>query len=146
MQRTVLAEILVLDNAVPLDEVRNMLWKRERRKTGSNEKYVEGTSADSVLVREIDDSPCVSTVLYTDFPAEGKMDNPTAEELARIAIQSVGKADEGKDGISYLINAITCGIETPLTPAYRHEILKQTDARSLEEALTATSRRSRGDR
>jgi hypothetical protein len=74
-------------------------------------------------------------VLYTDFPAEGKTKNPTAEELAKRAVESVGKADEGKDGISYLMNAIACGIETSLTPAYRAEILKLTDAKSLEEAI-----------
>lgn len=44
-------------------------------------------------------------------------------------------AEAGKDGISYLMNAIACGIETPLTPSYRAEILKQTNAESLEEAL-----------
>ena len=50
-------------------------------------------------------------MLYTDFPIEGKNGNLTAEDLAKRAIQSVGKADEGKDGISYLINAIASGIE-----------------------------------
>jgi hypothetical protein len=130
------AEILVLDDNVSVDEARNMLWRRETRKAGSCENYAEGTSPNSVLVREIDDSPCVSTVLYTDFPADGKIGNPTAEELARRAIQSVGKADERKDGISYLMDNMACGIETPLTSAYREEILKQTEEKSLEEALT----------
>ena len=54
---------------------------------------------------------------------------PRPEELAKRAVESVGKADEGKDGISYLMNAIACGIETSLTPAYRAEILKLTDAK-----------------
>jgi hypothetical protein len=63
--------------------------------------------------------------------------NDAVAELAKRAIQSVGKAEEGKDGISYLMNAIACGIETSLTPAYRAEILKQSNAESLEEALTS---------
>jgi hypothetical protein len=134
------AEILVLDDETPIDEARDMLWRRERRKTGTGERYAEGTSANSVLVREIGDSPCVSTVLYTDFCTDGKIGNPTAEELAKCAIQSVAKADEGKDGISYLMNTIACGIDTPLTSAYRDEILKQTEAASLGEAL----RKARG--
>jgi hypothetical protein len=132
---SVAAEILVLDDTVSITEARDMLWRRETRKTGG-EKYAEGTSANGVLVREIDDSPWVSTVLYADFPTEGKIPNPSVEELATLAIHSVAKADEGKDGITYFTSAIACGIETPLTPAYRDEILKQTDAKSLEEALT----------
>jgi hypothetical protein len=132
---SVSAEIFVLDDDIPVSEARDMLWRRETRKTAGEKYAAEGASANSVLVREID-TPWVSTVLYTDFSAAGKMDNPTAEELARRAIQSVAKADEGQDGISYLMNAITCGIETPLTPAYRDEILKQTETKSLQEALT----------
>ena len=129
------AEILVLDDEVSVDEARNMLWRRERRRTGSDETYAEGTTANSVLVRAIEDSPCVSAVLYTDFRAEGKLQNPTPDDLAGRAIRSVREAAEGKDGISYLMNAIGCGIETPLTTAYRAEIFKQTEATSLEEAI-----------
>jgi len=137
---SVSAEILVLDDAVSLDEARNMLWKRETRKT-DGEKYNEVTSLSSVLVGVRDDSPYVSTLLYTDFRAEGKIANPTPEDLATRAIQSVQEADEGKDGISYLRDALECGIQTPLTPAYTTEILRKTNARSLEEAL----RNAKGD-
>jgi hypothetical protein len=113
-----------------------MLWRRERRKTGSGETYAEGTSANSVLVRDITDSPCVSNVLHTDFHPAGKIEQPNAEELARHAVQSVKTAEDGKDGISYLMSNIEAGIATPLTPAYRAEILRQTDTASLEEALS----------
>ena len=129
------AEILVLDDEVSVDEARNMLWRRERRRTGSGETYADGTTASSVLVRAIDDSPCVSAVLYTDFRTEGKLQNPTPDDLAARAIQSVREAAEGTDGISYLMNAIECGIETPLTTVYRAEIFKQTEATSFEEAI-----------
>src|SRR5205823_6290781 len=44
------AEMLILDDGVPVEEARNMLWRRETRKTGG-EKYSEGTSPNSVLVR-----------------------------------------------------------------------------------------------
>ncbi len=60
-------EILVLDDAVSVDEARNMLWRRERRIEGSGKNYVEGTTPNSVLVREWTNSPCVESVLYTDF-------------------------------------------------------------------------------
>ena len=131
----VAAEILVLDATVTVDEARDKLWRRERRRVGSGETYVEGTSANSVLVRQFSEDPRVSTILYTDFHDAGKIPNPTAGELAEHAIQSIEAADEGMDGITYLIKAIKCGIETPLTPAYKAEILRQTNTNSLEEAL-----------
>lgn len=135
MGSPVAAEILVLDEMVTIDDATNMLWRRETRKTGA-EIYAEGASPNSVLVRRINDDPRVSTILYTNFPDAGKTPNPTARELAEHAIHSVEAAAEGMDGITYLINAIKCGIETPLTRAYRDEILRQTNTPTLEEALS----------
>ncbi len=128
-------EILVLDDATTVAEARDMLWRRERRIEGTGDAYVAGTSPNSVLVHEITDSPCVSTVLFTDFRPEGKIDKPKPDELARKAIQSVKTAKDGKDGITYLINNIAAGIKTPLTTEYEAEILKQTKTRSLQDAL-----------
>jgi hypothetical protein len=125
----------VLDDDVSVDEARDMLWRRERSKECSGEKYAESTSANAVLARETSESPWVCIALYTDFNEAGKIAQPMPAELARCAIQSVGKAEAGKDGISYLQNAIACGIKTPLTDAYRGEILKQTNTASLQEAL-----------
>jgi hypothetical protein len=135
---SVSAEILVLDDEVAVGEARNMLWRRETGKIGSGETYPAGVSPNSVLVQQIPDDPCVSTVLYTDFHVEGKVANPGAEELGERAIHSVGGAKAGEDGISYLMSAIACGIQTPLTAAYREQILLQTNASSLEEALRKT--------
>ena len=132
---TVSAEILVLDNEVTVVETRNMLWRRERRRIGTMEEYSEATGPNSVLVRSLDDDPCVGTILFTDFPNAGKIAEPKADELAQRAIRSVEAANEGMDGISYLINAMQCGIETPLTQAYRDEILRQANSPTLEEAL-----------
>jgi hypothetical protein len=129
------AEILVLDDAVSLDEARNMLWRRERRKEGTGEIYVEGKTENSVLVRAWTDSLCVESVLYTDFNPEGKEPKPEAEELAQMAIQSVKAAEEGMDGISYLMNNIASGVKTKLSADYEAEILKQTKTSSLEGAL-----------
>jgi hypothetical protein len=142
----VAAEILVLDATVTVDEATDMLWRRERRKVGSDETYVEGTSTNSVLVRQFSEDPRVSAILYTDFHDAGKIPNPTAGELAEHAIHSVEAADEGKDGITYLINAIKCGIETPLTRAYRDEILRQTNTPTLEEALSNVKEEALGRR
>jgi len=127
-------EILISD-PVSEDDAKDMLWRRERRRIGSGEKYSEDTSLNSVLVRKIVDDPRVETVFYTDFRPEGKIAHPTAPDLAKYAIQSVKNAEKGKDGISYLMNAIASGIKTPLTPDYEAEILKQTGTKSLREAL-----------
>ena len=129
------AEILVLDDVVSPSDAADMLWRRETRKVGSGDGYTEGASDNSVLVRHITDSPCVSDVLYTDFHPGGKIERLSAEELAKRAIQSVKTAADGQDGISYLMANVASGIKTPLTPAYEAEILLQTNTQSLEEAL-----------
>jgi superfamily II DNA or RNA helicase len=130
-------EILVLDDTVSVEEARNMLWRRERRIEGSGKSYVEEPGANKVLVREWSDSPGVGHVLYTDFHPEGKIANPQAADLAKRAIQSVKTVKEGMDGISYLKDNLASGIKTKLTADYEAEILKQTDTRSLNEAIAA---------
>ena len=134
-------EILVLDDAVTSAEAADMLWRRETRKVGSSETYTEGASANKVLVKHLMDSPCVSDVLYTDFRLEGKIETPNAQELAQRAIRSVESAQDGMDGISYLMSNIAAGIETRLTQAYKAEILRQTKAQSLDEALNKVKSR-----
>ena len=132
---TVAAEILVLNDDVSLEEAANMLWRRERRREGTGETYTKGNSANSVLVEEFHEDPCVNTVLYTDFNSSGKIPHPTAAELAKAAIESTAVAPDGTDGITYLMDAIQSGIETPLTADYKAEIMKQTKTISLEDAL-----------
>ena len=129
------AEILVLDNDLSVAEARDMLSRRERRREGTGETYRRGTGENCVLVEEFHDDPCVSTVLYTDFNPSGKIPYPTAADLAKRAIASVATAKEGMDGITYLMNAIRSGIETPLTADYKAEVLRQTVTLTLEDAL-----------
>ena len=131
----VLGEILVLDDAVSGDEARDMLWRRERHRTGSGEKYLERSSPNSVLLRTYLDHPRVEIVHYTDFHPKGKIAHPSATELAKHAVLSVKKAEDGKDGISYLIRARASGITTPLTERYVQEILRLTQTATLTEAL-----------
>lgn len=111
-----------------------MLWRRETGNVGTGKKYPGGTGRDAVRVVKTSD-PWVVSVLYTDFADEGKIQQPEAAELAKAAIESVAKAQPGMDGISYLMNAIATDIETPLTNAYKTEILRQTGTQSLDEAL-----------
>ena len=67
------------------------------------------------------------------FPACPKL----VEYLAQLAIKSVPLADEGRDGITYLRDAISAGIRTPLTEEYRDEVLRLTGADTLDEAIIA---------
>lgn len=71
----------------------------------------------------------------TDFNPEGKITDPDPESLARAAIESVGRAQAGKDGISYLIGLREAGVETALTARYVAESLSQTGAYDLVCAL-----------
>jgi hypothetical protein len=48
---------------------------------------------------------------------------------------SIKKAEEGKDGVSYLMRAIESGIDTPLTKSYLAEIQRITGTDSLSKAL-----------
>ena len=128
------AEILVLADNISITQATDILWRRERRREGTGEAFSKGTCKDSVLVEEFHDHPSVSTVLYTNFNPSGKV-SYTAAQLARRAITSVAPAPPGMDGITYLINAIHCGIDTPLTSEYKAEILKQTVTLTLEDAL-----------
>lgn len=129
------AEILVLEDAVSVAEARSMLWRRERRQEGTGQVYEEGTTPNSVLVREFSEDPRVASVLYTDFLDSGKIAEPAANDLAEKAIDSVRSAGEGKDGITYLMNNIAAGIETPLTKNYKAGILERTGTDSLPGAL-----------
>jgi len=127
------AELLILPDGMPVTQARDLLWLRERRKEDSGETYSSGTGPNHVLVREWTECPWVETVLYTDFNASGKQTLP-AEALAKAAIDSVNKADKGKDGITYLQEAEAAGINTPLTDAYLKAILRLTGTDSLSAA------------
>jgi hypothetical protein len=128
------AELLILPDDMPLARAYDLLWLRERRKEDSGEHYSAGAGKNDVLVREWTECPWVETVLYTDFNPSGKVTLP-ADALAKAAIESVPKAKEGKDGITYLADNERAGIQTPLTKDYHAAILKQTGAATLEAAL-----------
>lgn len=64
--------------------------------------------------------------------------------LAQLAIGSVATADEGRDGISYLMNAMGHGIKTPLTDDYAAEILGRTGASGLAEAVAKEKAKVKG--
>jgi hypothetical protein len=129
------AQILILLPTVSLVKACDLLWRRERRKEGTGERYKAGVSPSSVLVKDWPSLNEIQHVLYTDFPPGGKNPDPKPVELAQAAIASVAQAPSGWDAISYLIQLIECGVETFLTAEYKSEILRLTQATTLDEAL-----------
>lgn len=128
------AEILVLKDSVPVKVATDMLWRRETRKTDKSKSYPAGTRSGSVQISQLSDFEGVEVVLYTDFLDAGKIEKPAACDLAEAAIASVAKADANKDGITYLIEAVSERFVTPLTETYVSEILRLTQVGSLTDA------------
>src|SRR5262245_10194142 len=134
------ATIFVLKESISEQEAKNILWRRETRQVGSGKAYKRAANPgpNSVLVAARKNFMGLDRVLYTDFADSGKLVNPTAGQLAELAVESARNRDvpEGMDGISYLMAAKKAGIKTPLSADYEREILRITGASNLEEALT----------
>ena len=81
----------------------------------------------------------ISIVLAARFPANTTPLN--AEVLASLAIKSAHELDDGRDGISYLLDAKRNGTVTPLSGPYEREILRRMKTASLEDALQKDTRR-----
>jgi len=131
--------VLVLDKSVSIEDARDLLWRRETRREGTAQRYREpvGTDPNQMLAVELPDFAGMDVVLYARFGPT--LSNPTPEELADLAIRSVGTeaGSKGLDGISYLISLKRQGIATPLMPAYEQAVLRRVGATSLEDALAA---------
>lgn len=130
------AEVLVLDGSVDVDAAKDIVWRREVRKEATG---MRPPSTSTVVVRELQDVAGCAVVLYTDF-IDGRIEAPNPTALAKAALQSVGQVSEVKDGLAYLANLIALGVITPLTFAYRDEILRLSGAGTLDEARTRGAR------
>jgi hypothetical protein len=132
----VAAQILVVD--LPLKEAMNRLYRRETRKIGTDTSYVppKVITQNTVVIETISPFEGIEVVLYTRIGAN--IEGLTATRLAELAVESARVRQDGSDGISYLMNAKKCGIQTPLSPDYEKEILRLTDKASLEAALAST--------
>jgi hypothetical protein len=75
----------------------------------------------------------IDLVLYTEIGANIRP--LTAKVLARLAVQSVGQAPRGMDGIRYLMDALGRSVKTQLSGPYEAEIKRLTGTASLKEAL-----------
>ena len=133
---SVAAQILMV--SVSLKEATDRLYCRETRKSDSNISYIppKKITPNTVVVESRQSFEGIETVLYTKIGAN--IDGLTASKLAKLAVDSAHARQDGKDGISYLMNAKKCGIQTPLSLDYENEILRLTGTDSLEAALAST--------
>lgn len=133
------ATVLVLDEGVSLSEAKDMVYRRETHSVGNKATTYEPdpTLDNQVYVCEARDLAGLDRVLYTKIATN--IDDPTPERLAELAIESAKReagADQ-RDGITYLLEALEEGIETPLSGAYRQAILERAGASDLTQAWRA---------
>lgn len=128
--------VLVLHDSVSKTAAQDMLYRRERNRVDSGDRYVDvdPTNPDSAFLGSLNDFAGLDVVFHAAL--RPNIEEPTPELLARLAIASAGAPSGavGRDGIRYLVDAKQSGIVTPLMPLYEEEILRQTGGRDLEEA------------
>jgi hypothetical protein len=129
----VLAHILVVD--LSEREPQDRLWRRETNRIGQGGHYVRprNPDLDTLIIDRYENLPGIAIVLAARFPANITPLNP--EVLANLAIMSAHELNDGRDGISYLLDAKRNGIVTPLSGPYEREILRRMKTASLEDAL-----------
>jgi hypothetical protein len=127
----------IFEVSVSAEEAADIVYRREINRIGTGRRYVEPgePTSDSVIIDRFADLAGFELVLCTRIGAN--ISPLTGEILAKLAIQSAREAPPGKDGISYLINAMRAGILTPLTAAYEAAVLAETGASDLDAALAA---------
>ncbi|MEW8053019.1 MAG: hypothetical protein AB2809_21915 [Candidatus Thiodiazotropha sp.] len=127
------AQVFVVGTSV--EDAADRLYRREIGKVGSGKPYEHKANPgqDTVVVDRLEGAFGLDVVLYTRIGAT--INDPDAVKLAGLAIKSVAEAPQGEDGITYLMDAMEAGIETPLTAAYADEIKRLTGAGDLSEAL-----------
>lgn len=135
------AVLPVLDADVSPEMGKDMLYRREISAAGDLGHRYDPTASgpNAVHIGELrqEDAFGLDVVLYSVI---GENISPLiAEHLAELAIRSARcqAGRERRDGISYLQNALANGIRTPLSGAYRHQILLKTGTASLTEAWAA---------
>jgi hypothetical protein len=132
----VYAELLILKEDTSLGQAKDLLWRRECDEEESGKHYPAGEQPNSVRVAELENFFGFEKILYTDFLPAGKLKRVDPRQLAQCALESVAKAERGKDGISYLIQVKGSGVRTALTDQYVASILSATGTGSLADALT----------
>lgn len=135
------AVLLVLDSSVSTEAATHMLYRREIGKYGKCILYTHRERPDKnhVVIEPLPGDQMASPILYTKIGEN--IDEMSPTHLANLAIASA-QEDAGRcgeDGITYLRNAEIAGIVTPLMSSYKSEILRQTGASTLDDAIDMIS-------
>lgn len=136
----VLAQILILN--ISEQQAKDRLWRREINKVGQGGCYQHSANPglNTLIIERHERLEGIAIVLSARFlPTISPL---TAEHLAALAIESARHENDGRDGISYLMNAKRNGIVTPLSDAYEREILRRTQTHNLADALRTIQRNS----
>lgn len=137
--------VLVLHDSVTESTAQDMLYRRERNRVGSGDRYadVDPADSDSAFLGRLDGFAGLDVAFHAALRAN--IEEPTPELLARLAIASAAAPSGAmdRDGIRYLMDAVQSGIVTPLMPEYEKGILRRTGGRDLEEARAIALGRSR---
>ena len=122
--------------------VRQRLWRREIDKVGQGGCYQHSTKPgpNTLVIERHECLEGIAVVFSARFAAT--ISPLTAEHLAELAIESARREIDGRDGITYLMNAKRSGIVTPLSDSYEQEILRRTETYNLAGALHKIQRNS----
>lgn len=133
---------VILEVSVDACEGSDIVYRRETGQIGTGAVYREPAagSVNAVFIDRLPDFPGYDTVLSTRIAAN--IAPLSARRLAELAIDSARRRDDGRDGISYLIAALDCGIMTPLSADYAASILRLTGSPDLPTALAHVRRQS----
>jgi hypothetical protein len=132
------AKVIVIHSST-LEYAKDCLWRRELNKVGQGGHYTAHRNPRvNTLVIQQCSLPGLPIVLAARFPPN--IDPLTAERLAELAIASAKELADGRDGITYLIDAKRNGVRTPLSPNYEQEILRQTGTTTLNDAYKRVRR------
>lgn len=131
------ALIIVLKEGISEEDVASVLWRRETNNIGSKKKYrrPKHPNKNSVLIERIENFHSVDVVLYTKIGVN--IEPLTSKRLAELSIRSAQSQAvlEGRDGLTYLLNAKITGVQTPLMDEYEKEVLEILGVDSLEKAI-----------
>lgn len=118
----------------------DILYRREIDAIGSGKSYSEPEPGDlkRVAIERHTGLGGLHVVLSTRLAQN--ITPLTAERLADLAIDSARKLKNGRDGITYLMNATKSGIRTPLTTAYASEVMRRLGVADLAQAVEAIHR------
>lgn len=128
---------IIFEVGISAHEACDIVYRREINAVSSGRSYIEPDSSKTNAVRfdRFEKFEGFDVVISTRMSPN--IEKPSGDLLADLAITSAMRLRDGRDGISYLLNSKTCGIETALSAAYEQAILECTGTTDLAEALKA---------